>query len=97
MRFFPQAFGFLNWVGISHFINLLFISLLIRSGLEILSASRDDDIRREARRAGCALRWRAARVGCDASQPPRLALILRMMRTRRYRDRRSRVHLTSYR
>ncbi|HLI79225.1 MAG TPA: hypothetical protein VKV03_04535 [Candidatus Binataceae bacterium] len=49
MRFFPQAFGFLNWVGISHFINLLFISLLIRSGLEILSASRDDDIRREER------------------------------------------------
>jgi DMSO/TMAO reductase YedYZ molybdopterin-dependent catalytic subunit/thiosulfate reductase cytochrome b subunit len=38
MRFFAQAFGFFNWVGISHFINLLFISLLIRSGLEILSA-----------------------------------------------------------
>ena len=38
MRFFAQAFGFFSWVGISHFINLLFISLLIRSGLEILSA-----------------------------------------------------------
>ncbi len=38
MRFFAQAFGFFNWAGISHFINLLFISLLIRSGLEILSA-----------------------------------------------------------
>ncbi len=38
MRFFAQVFGFFNWVGISHFINLLFISLLIRSGLEILSA-----------------------------------------------------------
>jgi len=38
MGFFSQAFGFFYWVGISHFINLLFISLLVRSGLEILSA-----------------------------------------------------------
>jgi sulfoxide reductase catalytic subunit YedY len=38
MGFFAQAFGFFYWIGISHFINLLFVSLLVRSGLEILSA-----------------------------------------------------------
>ncbi|HEY7088769.1 MAG TPA: molybdopterin-dependent oxidoreductase [Tepidisphaeraceae bacterium] len=31
-----QPFGFPHWVGITHYINLLFIILLIRSGLQIL-------------------------------------------------------------
>jgi sulfoxide reductase catalytic subunit YedY len=32
------VFGFFSWVGISHYINLLFVGFLIRSGLQILSA-----------------------------------------------------------
>jgi sulfoxide reductase catalytic subunit YedY len=33
-----NAFGFFHWVGISHYVNLLFVGFLIRSGLQILSA-----------------------------------------------------------
>lgn len=33
-----QAFGFFHWIGISHYLNLLLLGLLVRSGLEILSA-----------------------------------------------------------
>jgi methionine sulfoxide reductase catalytic subunit len=33
-----KAFGFFNWVGISHYLNLLLLGFLIRSGLQVLSA-----------------------------------------------------------
>jgi DMSO/TMAO reductase YedYZ molybdopterin-dependent catalytic subunit len=38
MQVLAQVFGFFHWVGISHYINLLFVGFLIRSGLQILSA-----------------------------------------------------------
>jgi hypothetical protein len=38
MHILAEAFGFFHWVGISHYINLLFVGFLIRSGLQILSA-----------------------------------------------------------
>ena len=38
MPIFAKAIGFFHWVGISHYINLLFVGFLIRSGLQILSA-----------------------------------------------------------
>ena len=38
MHILAGAFGFFHWVGISHYINLLFVGFLIRSGLQILSA-----------------------------------------------------------
>ena len=38
MHWLADAFGFFHWVGISHFVNLLFVGFLIRSGLQILSA-----------------------------------------------------------
>ncbi len=38
MNPFAQAFGFFHWIGISHYLNLLFIGFMVRSGLEILSA-----------------------------------------------------------
>jgi len=38
MPMLAKALGFFHWVGISHYINLLFVSFLIRSGLQILSA-----------------------------------------------------------
>lgn len=37
-NFLSEAFGFFNWVGIFHFLNILFLSFLIRSGIEILGA-----------------------------------------------------------
>ncbi len=33
-----KACGFFYWVGLTHYVNLLFLGFLIRSGLEILSA-----------------------------------------------------------
>jgi methionine sulfoxide reductase catalytic subunit len=30
-----QVFGFFHWIGISHYLNLLFIGFMVRSGLEI--------------------------------------------------------------
>ncbi|RKH48862.1 oxidoreductase [Corallococcus interemptor] len=38
MNPFAQAFGFLHWIGISHYLNLLLVGFMVRSGLEILSA-----------------------------------------------------------
>jgi len=38
MHILAKVFGFFHWVGISHYINLLFVGFLIRSGLQILSA-----------------------------------------------------------
>lgn len=38
MHFLAQVFGFFHWVGISHYVNLLFVGFLIRSGLQVLSA-----------------------------------------------------------
>ena len=38
MQFLAKMFGFFHWVGISHYVNLLFVGFLIRSGLQILSA-----------------------------------------------------------
>lgn len=38
MHWLADAFGFFHWVGISHFVNLLLVGFLIRSGLQILSA-----------------------------------------------------------
>ena len=32
------ALGFLHWVGVTHYLNLLFVGFLLRSGLEIFSA-----------------------------------------------------------
>lgn len=33
-----KVFGFFYWVGISHYLNLLLLGFLIRSGLQVLSA-----------------------------------------------------------
>jgi DMSO/TMAO reductase YedYZ molybdopterin-dependent catalytic subunit len=33
-----RAFGFFHWIGISHYLNLLLVGFMVRSGLEILSA-----------------------------------------------------------
>lgn len=33
-----EALGFFHWIGISHYLNLLLLGFMIRSGLEILSA-----------------------------------------------------------
>jgi methionine sulfoxide reductase catalytic subunit len=38
MHPFAEALGFFHWFGISHYLNLLFVGFLARSGLEILSA-----------------------------------------------------------
>ena len=38
MNPFVQAFGFFHWIGISHYLNLLLVGFMVRSGLEILSA-----------------------------------------------------------
>lgn len=38
MHWLANAFGFFHWVGISHYVNLLLVGFLIRSGLQILSA-----------------------------------------------------------
>ena len=38
MNLLARTFGFLHWVGINHYFNLLFVGFLIRSGIEILSA-----------------------------------------------------------
>ena len=38
MQWLAKPFGFFHWVGISHYLNLLFVGFLIRSGLQILSA-----------------------------------------------------------
>jgi sulfoxide reductase catalytic subunit YedY len=38
MHILAEAFGFFHWVGISHYINLLFVGFLMRSGIQILSA-----------------------------------------------------------
>jgi methionine sulfoxide reductase catalytic subunit len=38
MHLLAEAFGFFHWVGISHYLNLLLLGFLIRSGLQILSA-----------------------------------------------------------
>jgi sulfoxide reductase catalytic subunit YedY len=38
MHILANIFGFLHWVGISHYINLLLLGFLIRSGLQVLSA-----------------------------------------------------------
>lgn len=38
MNPFARAFGFLHWIGISHYLNLLLVGFMVRSGLEILSA-----------------------------------------------------------
>jgi len=35
---FAEALGFFHWVGISHYLNLLLVGFMVRSGLEILSA-----------------------------------------------------------
>lgn len=33
-----EALGFLHWIGISHYLNLLLVGFTVRSGLEIPSA-----------------------------------------------------------
>ena len=38
MHFLARAFGFFHWIGISHYLNLLLVGFMVRSGLEILSA-----------------------------------------------------------
>ncbi len=38
MHIITKVFGFFHWVGISHYVNLLFVGFLMRSGLQILSA-----------------------------------------------------------
>jgi len=38
MRQFSEALGFFHWIGISHYLNLLLVGFMVRSGLEILSA-----------------------------------------------------------
>lgn len=38
MHLLAKAFGFFHWVGISHYLNLLLLGFLIRSGLQVLSA-----------------------------------------------------------
>ena len=39
MHWFVDAFGFFfHWIGISHYLNLLLVGFMVRSGLEILSA-----------------------------------------------------------
>ena len=38
MKAFVRAFGFLHWIGISHYLNLLLVGFTVRSGLKILSA-----------------------------------------------------------
>jgi len=38
MQWMAKALGFFHWVGISHYLNLLFVGFLIRSGLQVLSA-----------------------------------------------------------
>jgi sulfoxide reductase catalytic subunit YedY len=38
MHVLTQVLGFFHWVGISHYVNLLFVGFLIRSGLQVLSA-----------------------------------------------------------
>jgi sulfoxide reductase catalytic subunit YedY len=38
MHMLAQAFGFFHRVGISHYLNLLLLGFLIRSGFQILSA-----------------------------------------------------------
>ena len=38
MHAFVKAVAFIHWAGISHYLNLLFIGFMVRSGLEILSA-----------------------------------------------------------
>ena len=30
-----EAFGFFHWIGISHYLNLLLVGFMVRSGLEI--------------------------------------------------------------
>ena len=35
---FADALGFFHWIGISHYLNLLLVGFMVRSGLEILSA-----------------------------------------------------------
>jgi len=35
---FAEAFGFFHWIGISHYLNLLLVGFMVRSGLQILSA-----------------------------------------------------------
>ena len=31
---FARALGFLHWIGISHYLNLLLVGFMVRSGLE---------------------------------------------------------------
>jgi len=38
MQWLAKTLGFFHWVGISHYLNLLFVGFLVRSGLQILSA-----------------------------------------------------------
>jgi sulfoxide reductase catalytic subunit YedY len=38
MTLFAEALGFFHWIGISHYLNLLLVGFLVRSGLQILSA-----------------------------------------------------------
>jgi thiosulfate reductase cytochrome b subunit len=38
MQSFSAALGFFHWIGISHYLNLLLVGFMVRSGLEILSA-----------------------------------------------------------
>lgn len=38
MHLFAKAIGLFHWVGICHYVNLLFLGFMMRSGLEILSA-----------------------------------------------------------
>lgn len=38
MHTFAKALGFFHWIGISHYLNLLLVGFLVRSGIEILSA-----------------------------------------------------------
>ena len=38
MTLFAEALGFFHWIGISHYLNLLLVGFMVRSGLQILSA-----------------------------------------------------------
>ena len=38
MHILATALGFFHWVGITHYLNLLLVGFLIRSGLQVLSA-----------------------------------------------------------
>ena len=38
MHLVTEALGFFHWIGISHYLNLLFVGFMVRSGLEIMSA-----------------------------------------------------------